>query len=114
MNPLKRLAALVGLRESDALIQAAATEATLRSGAMDRRAFLKIVGAGATAAVVAPSLDFDALLWTPQPIVTVGEIAAEEALVGNAFLTTEWLSLEALRLLTNKLEITRFSSGYRA
>ena len=103
MNLLQRIAAALGIGESDAKLSAVASEATLRGGGIDRRAFLRLLGSGAAGLVVAPALDLDALIWTPKTIVTVGEFAPS-----YFEMTAEWLTREALRLLEHEVKFANY------
>lgn len=70
--------------------------------AIDRRTFLRRLGFGTVAAAAAVStFDLERLLWIP------GEktILLPEAFEAVDFETVDWMTREALRILTNKLTI---------
>jgi hypothetical protein len=71
---------------------------------MDRRRFLQLLGLGGAAVVFDP----ERLLWVPgqQTIIDLGAGVRElPYFAGNALLTPEWVTQEALRVLRMKLEL---------
>ena len=107
MNFAKFLQAL-GLKQPDAVVDAVVRESSHRDGTLNRRAFLRLAGAGAAGLVVAPSIDLDALLWTPRATILAPTIEEAVLFGGNTFITPEWVSREALRMLTNQLKFTTY------
>jgi hypothetical protein len=78
------------------------------SRGLSRRSFLGLFAAS-TAAVA--TLDLDHLLWTPGEktifLPPAVEIIEDVAIVGNRFVDMQWVTNEALRVLTNELTVTK-------
>lgn len=77
---------------------------------IDRRAFLRRLGFGsvAVAAVATGLVDVEKLLWVPgEKTIIIPALEAVETF-GNTFITPQWVTREALRILENNLV---FASG---
>lgn len=95
--------------------ETAAVVASIRHG-MDRRSFLKTALLGSVAAA---TLDVEQLLWTPKTQIVVPDMRTvslgisdwvetnREILGAERFVTPEWMTREALRLLEHELAFTR-------
>jgi hypothetical protein len=68
---------------------------------IDRRRFLQFLGGTAAGVAIAPLIDVERLLWTPKPMILAPTI--EEL----AFITPNWITMEALRILENNLTTAR-------
>lgn len=77
------------------------------ASAMSRRRFLGIVGSTAAAAAVAPLVDLERLVWTPGQTIVVPDLGdvVEFGGGGNQFLTVDWITKEALRVLEHNLRM---------
>lgn len=75
---------------------------------MNRRGFLRFLGAGAAGLVLDPEM----LLWRPGAKTIL--LPPTQVFRASKFIGADWLSLEALRLLQHELEVTKyFVSGGR-
>lgn len=83
---------------------------------MDRRRFLQILGSSAAVAAVAPMVDLEHLLWHPigtaQPLesyvsqlIKAPSMFAVPEVGGHIFVTADWITREALKLLEEKLNL---------
>lgn len=66
---------------------------------MGRRRFLQVLGGSVAVAAAAPFVDLEALIWTPGQSVAVGEVGS------GIFLTAEWITREALKILERNLQL---------
>jgi len=65
---------------------------------VDRRSFLRLVGAGSVGVLAASTFDVERLLWTPRQLVTVRR---------PTIVTADWIVRDALRILENNLTLTK-------
>ena len=94
----------LGLLPPPPSLLAVIQEATTRSGEVDRRAFLRLVGAGALGAAVAPALDLEHLIWTPAAQVQVATLTE----IDTFLVTPSWVMKEVARHLVNKPKGRRY------
>jgi hypothetical protein len=69
---------------------------------MGRRAFLRVLAAGAAAAGVASAVDLERLVWTPGEVVSVGGLIEESS---NIFLTPQWVTQDVARFWVNNVRL---------
>ncbi len=72
---------------------------------MDRRGFLRLLGMGAVGAAATATLDIERLLWVPGAKTIF--LPPEGQFIGNHFVTSEWITREALRILENSLTFSK-------
>lgn len=82
---------------------------------MNRRSFLRWLGGTAAGIAIATTLDIEKLLWVPgEKVIFVPPLVTS----GNVFLTSELITREAMRVLTNNLAMVRminreYDAGFR-
>jgi hypothetical protein len=73
---------------------------------IDRRRFLQFLGGTAAGVAIAPLIDVEKLLWTPtKSIYLLGDD-------GYVWLTPDWVTREALKILENNLTLTKTFDRY--
>ena len=70
---------------------------------MDRRGFLKLFSAGIAGIALTEAIPLGRV-WSFPSAIIIPEIVAPEL----PFLTTEWISMETLRILKNNLKIAEY------
>lgn len=108
MTLLARVRQLLGF--DDAPSTAIAVRAALpHASGLDRRQFLTRVIGGIAGAAAASTLDLEQLLWLPgEKTILIPEFVGPAA--GNTFLTMDWITREALRLLKQNLTFANMIS----
>ena len=75
---------------------------------LSRRHFLTLIGAAGAGAALVPELDLDRLLWVPgQKTIFLPPAVVDASLDGHQFVTVDWITREALKILENNLAFSK-------
>jgi hypothetical protein len=84
---------------------------------MDRRGFLKLLGGGVAGIAIAEAVPLGRVWSFPKVLKLIGidlaageDVTAVSLVRGNVFLTTEYVTMEYLRVLKNKLRLAELMS----